>query len=54
VPMTCIEPDERMAEVLRRTVPEAVLDDTMAVIDAHGGTIDFVVHTDVALARRPR
>src|SRR6185312_16278906 len=32
---------------------EAALDDTLAVVDAHGGTIDFVVHTDVALARRP-
>jgi len=32
---------------------EVVLDDTTAVVDAHGGTIDFVIHTDVALARRP-
>ncbi|WP_250035378.1 class I SAM-dependent methyltransferase [Paractinoplanes maris] len=31
----------------------AVLDETIAVVDAHGGTIDFVVDTDVALARRP-
>jgi SAM-dependent methyltransferase len=30
-----------------------VLDETAAVVDAHGGTIDFVIHTDVALARRP-
>ncbi|MDI6098253.1 class I SAM-dependent methyltransferase [Actinoplanes sp. NEAU-A12] len=32
---------------------ETVLDDTIAVLDAHGGTIDFAVHTYVALARRP-
>jgi SAM-dependent methyltransferase len=32
---------------------EAVINDTIEVLDAHGGTIDFSVHTYVALARRP-
>ncbi|MEU4626111.1 class I SAM-dependent methyltransferase [Actinoplanes sp. NPDC023801] len=40
----------RMLDDTRR---ETVLDDTIAVVDAHGGTIDFTVHTYVALARRP-
>ncbi|KUL42482.1 class I SAM-dependent methyltransferase [Actinoplanes awajinensis] len=31
---------------------EAVLDDTVAVLEAHGGTIDFHVYTDVALSHR--
>jgi len=31
---------------------EAALADTLAVIDAHGGVIDFEIRTDVALARR--
>lgn len=31
---------------------EAALADTVAVIDAHGGVIDFEVRTDVVLARR--
>ncbi|HWS39555.1 MAG TPA: class I SAM-dependent methyltransferase [Actinoplanes sp.] len=31
----------------------AVIDDTVAVIDAHGGTIELTVFTDVAVARRP-
>jgi SAM-dependent methyltransferase len=31
---------------------EAVLAETTAVIDAHGGTITGVIHTDLALARR--
>jgi hypothetical protein len=30
-----------------------VINDTIEVLDAHGGTIDFSVHTYVALARRP-
>jgi hypothetical protein len=33
-------------------VAEAALDETIAVIDAHGGVIDFEICTDVALARR--
>ncbi|BCJ44961.1 methyltransferase type 11 [Actinoplanes ianthinogenes] len=41
---------------LYRTLPpdraDAVLTDTVAAVEAAGGTIDFVVHTDVALARR--
>jgi SAM-dependent methyltransferase len=32
---------------------ETVINDTIEVLDAHGGTIDFTVHTYVALARRP-
>lgn len=32
---------------------ERVLDDTIAVIDAHGGTIGFTVFTDAAVARKP-
>jgi SAM-dependent methyltransferase len=39
----------RMLEPARA---EAVLDDTTAVIEAHGGTIEFQVCTDVALARK--
>ncbi|BEL09402.1 class I SAM-dependent methyltransferase [Actinoplanes sichuanensis] len=40
----------RMLDEPRR---EAVIDDTIAVVEAHGDTIDFAVHTFVALARRP-
>ncbi|MEV4279235.1 class I SAM-dependent methyltransferase [Actinoplanes xinjiangensis] len=32
---------------------ETVIDDTITAIEAHGSTIDFAVHTFVALARRP-
>ncbi|MCO8270081.1 hypothetical protein M1L60_05680 [Actinoplanes sp. TRM 88003] len=39
--------------VLDPVAAEAALDDTLAVVDSHGGTIDFVIHTDVALVRRP-
>jgi hypothetical protein len=32
---------------------ETVINDTVAVLEAHGNKIDFAVHTFVALARRP-
>ncbi len=31
---------------------DVVLDETIAAVDAHGGTIEFLISTDVALARR--
>ncbi|MFC4072364.1 class I SAM-dependent methyltransferase [Actinoplanes subglobosus] len=40
----------RMLDEPRR---ETVINDTVEVIEAHGATIDFAVHTFVALARRP-
>ncbi len=40
--------------MLDDTARTAVIDDTVAVIDAHGGVIELTVFTDVALARRPR
>nr|GID88157.1 methyltransferase type 11 [Actinoplanes derwentensis] len=33
---------------------EAAVADVAEVIDAHGGTLELVVYTDVAVARRPR
>lgn len=38
--------------MLEPAAAEAVLDETAAVIDAHGGKIEFQIYTDVALARR--
>ncbi|WP_433793860.1 class I SAM-dependent methyltransferase [Actinoplanes sp. CA-252034] len=40
----------RMLDEPRR---DTAIDDTIAVIEAHGPTIDFAVHTYAALARRP-
>ncbi|GAA1625183.1 class I SAM-dependent methyltransferase [Actinoplanes couchii] len=40
----------RMLDEDRR---EAAIDDLIAVIDDHGGTIELTVFTDVAIARRP-
>ena len=39
--------------VLDPAAATAALDDAVAVIEEHGGTITFQVRTDVALARRP-
>ncbi|PRX23312.1 class I SAM-dependent methyltransferase [Actinoplanes italicus] len=39
--------------ILEDAERETVLDETIEVLDAHGGTIDFAVHTYAALARRP-
>ncbi|MEU8657569.1 class I SAM-dependent methyltransferase [Actinoplanes philippinensis] len=40
----------RMLDEPRR---HTVIDETVAVVEAHGATIDFALHTYVALARRP-
>jgi SAM-dependent methyltransferase len=41
-----------MYRILEPSAVDAVLADTAAVIDEHGGTIDFDIITDVVLARR--
>jgi SAM-dependent methyltransferase len=41
-----------MYRILPPAVRDAAVADTAAVIDAHGGTIDFEILTDVVLARR--
>jgi hypothetical protein len=41
-----------MYRILTPAAQEAAVADTIAAIDAHGGTIDFEVITDVVLARR--
>jgi SAM-dependent methyltransferase len=41
-----------MYRILDPAARESALADTTAVIDAHGGTIDFEIITDVVLARR--
>ena len=41
-----------MYRLLDPAAAAAVLDDTVAVIDEHGGSIEFQVSTDLALARR--
>jgi hypothetical protein len=41
-----------MYRILDPFAREAAVADTAAVIDEHGGTIDFDIITDVALARR--
>jgi hypothetical protein len=41
-----------MYRILEPSALDAVLADTAAVIDEHGGTIDFDIITDVVLARR--
>ena len=38
--------------MLEPTAAQAVLDDTVAAVEAHGGKIEFQIYTDVALARR--
>ena len=38
--------------MLEPTAAQAVLDGTVAAVDAHGGKIEFQIYTDVALARR--
>ncbi len=45
-----------MSLSLYRTLPpgqaSAAVDDTIAVVEKHSGSINFVIHTDVAVARR--
>lgn len=41
-----------MYRILEPAAIEAAIDDTVAVIEQHGGTIDFDIITDVVLARR--
>ncbi|GIE91138.1 hypothetical protein [Actinoplanes regularis] len=39
----------------RASPPErasTAVDDTITVVEEHGGSDDFVIHTDVAIARR--